>query len=117
VWLCDLVSFGVRFRFLSGFFFFFSPSSSLPLDNSTIPTRTIQKSKTQKKGFFLDAFTYAPLFTYYINQLYYIIHILLLFSLHRLLSLLDWEQILFCMMFFLLFIFSPSVAEFLDLGG
>lgn len=91
--------------------FFSLSSSSLPLDNSTIPTRTIQKKVKHKKRVFLDAFTYAPLLTYYINQLYYIIHILLLFSLHRLLSLWVGNK------FFLYdvlpsFMFSPSVAVF-----
>ena len=105
-----MVSFGVRFAFLSGVFFF--PFFILPALRQFHNFNTHNSKKVKhKKRVFLDAFTYAPLLTYYINQLYYIIHILLLFSLHRLLSLWVGNK------FFLYdvlpsFMFSPSVAVF-----
>jgi len=72
-----MVSFEFRFPFLSGLFLLLFPSSSLP--SRQFHHTQLKKSKTQKKGFFwILSLTLHSLLITYINQLYYIIHILLL---------------------------------------
>jgi hypothetical protein len=61
------VIFGFRFPFLYGLFVLVSPLHlpHPPLDNSDTH---IQEKVNLKKRVFLDAFTYAPLFTYKLHQ-------------------------------------------------
>jgi len=109
-----MVSFGFRFPFLSGPFVLVSPLHlpCPPLDNHS--THSSKKIK-RKKGFFWDAFTYAPL-SLLINQpiVLYNSYFIIVFSMHSPLSLLDrYLFVTVCWKLydsFLLFFFSTFVT-------